>query len=892
VQALRAVRSGAIRLDAVTAEMVGPRFMVEPDNDAFLLSGERVVRPTMPLLLGKPSACVGRNRELSMLQGVFSHCVEELQASAVLVVGPAGAGKTRVCREFLGWIRRRSEPVEVISGRADSLGENAPYGIIADALRDAAGVKGGEPLESRRQKLTERLGRHLEGERLGRVSAFLGEMKGIAFPDDGNAELRAARGNAQVMGDAMRAAWEDWLAAECAAKPVVLVLDDLQWGDMATVRLVDATLRNLHELPLFVLVLARPEIDTRFPDLWTERVVQHIKLGPLSRKASEQLVHEALGKTAERSVVVQIVDRAEGNPFYLEELVRAVASGRGDAFPDSVLGTVEARLDAEGPLAKRILRAASVFGDRFSTKGVAALLGGDEHLEEACAWLDHLAFRELITAAGPSARPEDATYVFRHALVREAAYATLTETDRALGHFLAGDWLEQNGSADALSLAEHFLRGGDPLRAVRWYGRAAEQALAADDLAAVVERASRGVACGARGEELGALRLVEAEAHVWRGELALAEQRSIEAAELLPPGSSGWFRAVSQVVLATFKRGHLDAVERWFSDARAATAESDARSAQISCLSTCAGCLIFGGRYAAADAALELLEPLAPPDALSVALIQQSRSFRASARGDSVACLDGLRATLVAFEQAGDRRNACSTRANLGFILAELGDFEGAEEALRAALITADRMGLHDLSATVRNNLGHVLCCRGQLEEARRFAQQAIETFHRQEAPRDEGLARTYLAKIELCAGDSGAAEREARAAAEALLATPPLRAAAVAVLARALLDQGRVSEALEAASEAFSVLEALGSIEEGESLVRLVHADALAAAGKLADFAMAIAEARDRLLIRASRISDPMWRERFLSSVPENARTLGLSDDPTRTPALERAVG
>src|SRR5262249_37120765 len=199
------------------------------------------------------------------------------------------------------------------------------------------------------------------------------------------------------MGDAMRAAWEDWLTAECKAQPVVLIIEDLHWADAATVRMIDATLRNLRDLPLLVLVLARPEVHARFPGLWDERDVQAIKLGPLSHKASEQLVRGAL-VGAGPDVVAKIVERADGNPFYIEELIRAVAAGRGDVFPDSVLGTVEARLDATGAEAKRILRAASVFGARFSKRGVAALLGGERHMEEAAAWLEGLAARELITA--------------------------------------------------------------------------------------------------------------------------------------------------------------------------------------------------------------------------------------------------------------------------------------------------------------------------------------------------------------------------------------------------------------------------------------------------------------------------------------------------------------
>jgi eukaryotic-like serine/threonine-protein kinase len=886
VRALRAAQPGCpVQLDAVTAEMLSQGFIIEPERGAFVLRGELPRRHTRPLFLGKPTPCVGRSREIVLLEAAFSGCVEELQANAVLVTGPAGSGKSRLCYELLEKLQRRGKPVEVLSGRADSLAKSSPFGIIGDALREAAEIHGGEPPEIQRRKLISRLSRHLDGLKLARASAFLGEMTGIPFPDESDAELRNARSNAQIMGDGMRAAWEDWLAVECAAQPVVLVLEDLHWGDEATTRLLDSTLRNLRDMPLLMLVMARPEIHARFPGLFAGRDVQSITLAPLTPKVSEQLVREALGKDANGGVVAQIVERAEGNPFSLEELIRTVASGRGDALPDSVLGMVEARLDAEGAEAKRVLRAASVFGERFSARGVASLLGGGLLLDKTAACLERLAERELVTAVPLPTRAthaEDAIYTFRHALVREAAYAALTESDRALGHRLAGAWLEESGSASAVILAEHFQRGGEPLRAVRWYRRAAEQALAADDLAAALERTERGFSCGAAGVELGALRLIEAEVHVWRGELAVAEQRGVEATELLAPGTVAWFRAVTQVVFAAGKLGSFDQVEHWLDVLRDTTPAKGARTARIICLCACAGELCFGGRYGAAEARLKTIdrEVYEHPahDAPAIAALEQVRAFRASAARDSGAGLDHFHRALVAFEQAGDRRNACICRSNLGCTLAELGDFAGAEEALRVALASAERMGMLTLTAVVVHNLGHVLACRGQLTEARLLEQRAVGAFQRQGDLRMEGSARTYLAKIELRAGDLAAAEREARAAEKTLVAAPPLRAAALAVLGHALLEQGRVSEALAFASEAYGLLASLGSIEEGESLVCLLYAEALAASGRMADFAMAITDARDRLLARAAKISDPMWRERFLTNVSENARTLSLA--------------
>ncbi len=882
VRTLRTTRPGPIHLDDVTAGMLIGRLNIEQDRGHYILRGDSGETDSPPLLLGKATPCVGRTRELATLDGVFAGCVSERVASPVLLIGPAGAGKSRLGREFVEKVRQGGAGALILSGRAASLGAGSPFGMIADALRKTAGIQDTDALDLRRRKLWSRLGARLHGPVLSHTAVFLGELLGSPFPDDDDPALRAARENPQLMGDSMRAAWEEWLTAECASEPVLLVLEDLQWGDAATVRLIDSTLRNLRDLPLMVLVLARPEVTTQFPGLWAEREVQTIKLGPLSRRAAEQLVADALGPGAKPAAVARIIERAGGNPFYLEELIRAVAGGRDDVFPDSVLGTVEARLDAEGSEAKRVLRAASVFGDRFSKAGVAALLGGERHANEAGEWLQTLASRELVGPASNGALAADPQFAFRHAIVREAAYATLTETDRVLGHRLAGEWLERTGSNDAATLAEHFQRAAEPKRAIRWYARAAEQSLEANDLGAVIAHARHGVECGAAGEELGDLLLSEAEAYLWRGDLVLAEERGGASAALFNSGSSAWFRAVHQALLAAGKLGAFDRVERWVLPAGTTSAAPEAAGFRLGCLAECAIQLIFGGRTSAADAVIaRISDAVADPSSLApqvAAAIELLRAIRAAYTGDLAACLEGFEASLAAFERAGDRRNACAIRSNLGFAFAELGDFNGAEEALRAAHATADRMGLTDVAMAALHTLGHVLAFRDQLTEARHIELRAVEGFRALGDPRMEGVARMYLAEIGVLSRDLDAAETDARAAITALEVAPPLRAAALAVLARSLIGLDRAPEAVAAAGEAHAILESLGGIEEGESLVRLVYAEAFQASGDAAAFKAAIESARERVLVRAMKISDLAWRERFLKGVPDNARTLELA--------------
>ncbi|WP_437893049.1 serine/threonine-protein kinase [Sorangium sp. So ce124] len=868
-----ASRAPAIRIDEVTAGLLGARFEITSDAGGPWLHGAREEPEAPPHVLGKATSCVGRERELALIRDELARCIEESTPSVVLVTGPAGIGKSRLRHELVRAIREDGEPVEVWLGQVDPMSAGSAFGLLAHALRRAIGLTDADPVEERRRKVRARVERHAALD-AARVAPFLGELVGAPFPDD-DVQLRAARRNPMLMGDQLRLAWEDFLRAECAVQPVLLLLEDLHWGDLPTVTMVDAALRNLKDRPFMVMALGRPEVHELFPKLWDERRGHKLRLAGISRRSSERLVRQVLGERESPALVATLVERADGNAFYLEEQIRAAAAGKGVDLPETVLAMVQAELDALDVGARRALRAGAIFGETFSRSGVAALVGRAE-VEPLLAELE---VRELIVRRSVEGAPEAAEYRFRHALVREAAYGMLTDHDRRLGHRLAGEWLERTGVADPMALAEHFERGGEPARAAAATLRAAEQALLGSDLGAAIERVERGIARGASKATAGALRLCQAEAHLWRGEFALAERRGTEALERLAPGSGPWFSALTQVILAASKRGNHDQVESLLRLAQGTEARRSARPARSVCLCAGAGRLVFGGRYQLADELLDGIEQDAEETEQEVevlARLHEARAYRAMAIGDPGACLAGFEAALAAFEHAGDRRNACWARNNLGSCYAELGDFEGAEAALRASLADAERMGLSDARLGALLNLGPVLAQRGLVEEAQRTAEEAIATSQRLGDARGEGAGRACLARIVLQAGDLGGAEREARAAVAILYGAPPLRAFAYAVLGRTLLDAGQAVDALAATTEALCLLESMGA-EVGESLVRLSHAEALSACGHGREAMMAIASARERLLERARKIGDPVWRGKFLGNVPDNVATLEL---------------
>jgi tetratricopeptide (TPR) repeat protein len=880
------VRAGEIRLDDVTASLLDAEFDVGEGAAGLCLRGARDALSAPRTLLGKPTPFVGRERERSRLTHAFARTVREPEASVVLVTGPPGMGKSRLCAEFLREIRGSGDAAAIWIARGDPMSAGSAFGLLGQALRHAIGVQGGEPAPARRQKLSLRVARHaFPAPEQARIIAFLGELIGTPFPDDENVALRAARADPGLLGDQMRRAFEDFLAAECAAQPVLLVLEDLHWGDLPTVKFVDAALGHLKERPLMVLGLGRPEVAHLFPKLWEERGLGAIELAGLPRRAAERLVHETLGSAVTSETVSTLVERAEGNAFYLEELIRAVAQGTGAALPETVLAMVQARLEALSVEARRVLRAASIFGQTFWADGVSALVG----CRDVSPWLSELVDEELCAPCREGRFPGEAEYTFRHALLREAADAMLTEPDRAIGHKLAGAWLERTGEGDPIELAEHFERGFDLSRAAACYRRAAEQAFEGNDLAAVLARADRGIAClagepTADPQSLGELGILKARAHRWRGENAEAESAADAAMRLLPRGGAAFCDATGEVILASGKLGHVDRLVLAAEALLALGEDAPISSARVIALTRASVGLRLAQRLEQAEALLEQAAALSlwvQGDPTVIAELLSARATRALAVGDVGDYLRLVEASRASFEQAGDLRNMCVRSLNLGYAHLQLGAAAAAEQVLRGALCEAERLGQKSMQAYAQHNLGLALGRQGKLEEARAVEEEALAAFRAHQDRRMEAASRIYLAMILRLSGALTAAEREGRAVAEDAATPPGLVALALATVAEARLAPGseRAAEALAAARRAMEILLELSGVEDGESLIRLVYAEALSANGDNEGARETVREARKRLLARASKVGDAELRASFLSNVPENARTLALAE-------------
>lgn len=869
---LRAEGSRALVVDEVTAGLLDARFELREAAHApgMELVAEREAAPTGRTLLGRPTACVGRERELTVLMGAWEACVAGPAPQTVLVTGPAGAGKSRLRQEFLRRLAERREAPSVWLAAADAVGARSPFGVISRWVRSASGIVDGDRVEVRRQKLRARLARHLSAPDLDRATAFLGEVSGASLADDSNVELRAARRDAALMGAQLRRVFSGWIAAEADAAPLALVVEDLQWGDPSSVRALVEALASLGERAVMLLAMARPEVREDFPELLEGDGTLALSLGPLTSRVCAQIARSALGEGATDAVISRLVERCEGNALFLEELVRAVAVG-DDAVPETVLAMVSARLDRLDPPSRRVLRAASVFGREFDGDGARALLGGSDRTTQVEDRLRQLVDAEVIVRRGDG-------FAFRHALLRDASYALLTEGDRRLGHRLAGEWLVARGEVDAATLAEHFERGDRPELASPWCRRAAERSLDGGALIEALTWAERAQKTGASDVELGRVRRVEARARSLRDENAEAARCGEEALSLLPVGSALWHDVAADLATTTLRMG---AHERLASLARAladAEAPAEATASRVIALARTAIHCFQAGLNAEGGSLRERLaaHPSGGSEEPAVrAWRARIEAVEALRGGDPSAYLALTGRAAECFEAAGDRASACAQRGNVGYAYLELGAHARAVTVLRAELAAAIALGVRSTAGLIRHNLGLALALGGALDEGAAVEREALAGFVAQGHRRLEGFARSYLARIAARSGDFETATREAATAVSLHDESTPSRAYALAVLAEVLGAAGDTVASRAAAERAALLLDQLGGVEEGESLIRLVDAETRRATGDREGAERVIGEAVRRLRERADAISALELRASFLEAVPENARSI-----------------
>jgi hypothetical protein len=562
--------------------------------------------------------------------------------------------------------------------------------------------------------------------------------------------------------------------------------------------------------------------------------------------------------------VSALIQRAEGNAFHLEELIRQVAQHRGDALPDTVLGMVQARLDALGNSLARVLRAGSVFGDRFPKDGVAALLGRDGASRSLESWLAQLVEQEVIEAAGPG-------YAFRHDLMREGAYAMLVDEERKAAHRLAAEWLEASGSGTATELAEHYRRAGDAPRAAHFAARSAAEALEAHDFRAACERATDAIALGAEGRDRGAALLALADALGWLGQMGESIARAKEAKAALQPGSWSWMRAQLALVSAASRTGDWASLNEAVDELVGASVPESLESRHVEVLGNalviCARMSgTLGQLMALSQRVLSYSDRADSLDARARSRLESTRGIVLSRMDQLEASVAALRAALAFAEQAGDARQLTFTRMSLAKEIGALGQTSEAIELLERSRADGERIGVRTIVAIARFGLAMLALHEGALERASAHAEEALALVGAGDSIHEAALVVSSLAR--LAAGELDAAERSAARLLESVQGAGRSRRYAFALFARVLAARGDGDGALERARAALAERSPESDLVLDAELAPLALAEALVARGEREEARAALAASMARIGERAEKIADPAARKSFLTVI------------------------
>ena len=385
--------------------------------------------------LGRPlrslaAPLVGRDTELELLENTFARTVRDKRATLVTVYGDPGVGKSRLTREFIAGLDR----AVVLSGRCLPYGEGVTYWPLAEMVKQSSGISDDDPLDEAQRKLRD----CCEDEA---VADLLALAVGVLEAVEGE------RGQQEITWAAR--AWAEQLAE---AHPLVLVFEDVHWGEEPLLELIEHLAAWVREQPLLILCIARPELLDVRPTWGGGRVRSTtLELEPLQADESAELL-AALTAELELPIDVEtVLAKTEGNPLFVEETIRMLAERRDGAerIPDTLQALIAARIDRLPPAERAILQRAAAMGRIFMAGALAHL---SPELGDVGDALDGLLLRDLIVREPRTTISGEQAFKFRHVLIREVAYAGLSKASRAELHRAFAGWLKERAGDELVEI--------------------------------------------------------------------------------------------------------------------------------------------------------------------------------------------------------------------------------------------------------------------------------------------------------------------------------------------------------------------------------------------------------------------------------------------------------
>ena len=710
---------------------------------------------------GVETRTIGREIELSKMQSVFESTTARSQTNLVSIAAEAGTGKSRLLYEFANWLEDQPHPVQVLKGRASLEIANLPYALIRDLLSTAFQIQDSDNAATARQKLGTGMTEYMSGEEAVKATHFIGYLIGLDFST--SPYLQGILGDARQIRDIAFHYLGLLVTNITREQTAVIFLEDIHWADRDSLDSIEYILQTYRDLPLLIVALTRPAFFEEHPD-WGQEPLRHLRLDllPLTDEDCRRLVAEILRKVPEipEELIGLIVTRAEGSPFYVEELIKVLIEGdvivtAGDTWsvrlerlarlkvPATLTGVLQARLDSLSAPDREVLQQAAVVGRVFWTNVVEHMHHPDLQKEEGTInnSLGSLRKKELIFNHEESDLAETSEYIFKHAILHDVTYESVLLRMRRVYHVQAAEgliWLSgERVNEFAGRIGEHYEKAADIPKAAEWYARAGRGAQDAFAPAAAIGYYKKALGF-LEGQPASVSNLQRLSIYEHLGEVLNLQARYSEAIVI--------YEHMRQLAEQVGEQGKLSTALQGLATSHGSVGDHNAT-------------LQFSGEAQkaarAANARLELVRALWTEGLAHYRL------------GDAQTTLTLARQALAITEELNERSEMGRCLNLMAASLYALGQYRQAESHWEAALKIFQELGNRRLGMDILSNLGAIADAHGDHEAAFHRFHSALE-IAREVGYRDgEIVFLTNRGGAQVALGNNAAAEADLRKAIE-----------------------------------------------------------------------------------------------------------------------------
>lgn len=874
--------------DATTSELGRGRYEFRTRDDGSAIVGEPIVAQRGERGGGAPF--VGRDPELAQVMSAFERSRLDSTPVLVSITGPPGIGKSRLRREVMARISSQADAPLIVLQRAEAYGQGHALGAAADVLRAIISLPKGATSAEAERAIVSRMGPSTRDELSSTNRMLLARLLANEPLPEG-LDPRGSR-------DALWLSMTDLVLQMTQDEQVAILMEDLQWADPESIGWIDHMLGRATGRPLIVMALVRPEFwgqTTRFAG----RDHVRLELRPVSKRATRAIARAVLGEAIPDEVIDRIADQAGGLPLFAEELARLTASGRDARHAPTIQAAIQVSLDAlEGECRDAVGRL-SVFGLTCWDAALHSLgMHGSEGLMKA------VVAAEVLSEQNTSRFTGTREWLFKHALVRDVAYASLGERERHELHALAAAWLSTMGE-DSATVAGHYDLGGEHSKAAEYWAKAAQRALATNALTDALSMAERALAF-AEDKPTGFQRALCLDEAWSRLDPRSAERETaISALEENVHDEGSAVRARGARARYDDARGSGESISQRLAEARDQAAalalyDEEARSSAALAMR-----LAFAGKFADAEIEAKRLLALGHAQKLSSAAVDayQTQAIVRQTTGALGAALEARRNAAGAARANGLREREAMLMSNLGFALTTIGARQEARAAIETGLSLADAIGSQGAVRHAQMNLlgwaatfGNDVKLEQHLAAVREDADAAAAGVWA--APDRSNLGMLFYRGCELLRSKGEAQSRRAlgllRMSAQAYRQTAnrDVLSVALGMWAEAERRCGNAHAALDLAREAAQLLEAGAPSLLNEAPVFLAYHDAAMDLGDAELARAAISQAVPLVQRRLLGLAGTPYAKLYLTELPHNTRLLAIAEELGVVPdAIHRAL-